>query len=203
MRDRIFRSKQPLAISGPEEAKSLGSADVITLLELLRVAHALDRNSTLAELDSGASLYTEPMDISLLHILREVMGDEPWLNWMRGGLVSLPPIPVEFNAESGFWLCKAHYRHHSALVRMRVPSIVAWSSSFQLLPPPANAVPKGVAFSPRTQLDHLLVGHDITMPLIRPQSVFDTGTETGKIFFFFFILCFCLFLLGCCLCFFE
>jgi len=45
-------------------------------------------------------------------------------------------------------------------------------------------LPQGVAFSPCTQLDHLIVNHDITNPLIRPDSVFNTGSETGESSYF-------------------
>jgi hypothetical protein len=49
LRDRIFKSKQAALISAPEDIKSLGSCDVVTLLELLRVAHSLDRNAVTPE----------------------------------------------------------------------------------------------------------------------------------------------------------
>ncbi len=187
LKDRILRSKQATVIGTPEDIKSLGSPDAVTLLELLRVAHSLDRNTTppilLGDGLTGGAEFEETSDLSLLHILREVMPDEPWLNGASRGLVSLPPIPAAYNAESGFWLCKAPYRHHSASVRMKVPSVVAWSAAFHLLPPPPGSpVPKGVAFSPATTLDHLLVDHNINHALIRPQSVFDTGSETGFVF---------------------
>jgi ankyrin repeat protein len=176
LKDRILRSKSAGAVGGPEDVKSLGSPDALTLLELLRVAHALDRNSSNSD-------HIEPVDVSLFHMLREVIPDEQWLNSPHRGLVALPPIPATYSADSGFWLCRAPYRHHSASVRMKVPSVVSWSASFHLLPPPpGSAPPKGVAFSPATSLDHLLVDHNIQQALIRPQSIFDTGAETGFVF---------------------
>lgn len=239
LKSKLLKSRQRALVSDDiRQLETSISPDALTLLEILRMSYALERNKRVKEREeqdvTGESIesrasnrlvlsrsnknkivdediendvsavddsfaaaptvnppmqsvtgeFRETEDIAILHMLRELVPDEPWLNSLAKGLIALPSIKAEYDKERNIWICASAARHHSARVRMKVPSIISWSVGFHLPAPDNGAKPEGILFCPPTTLDHLLIDHNIHVALFRPKAVeeYQKFGENGTLF---------------------